>query len=122
MAIVKDIIRYPRGLVLIVGPTGSGKTTTLYSLIRELRSPQMKIITLEDPVEYQITGVTQIPIDSHKGASFARGLRTVLRLDPDVVMLGEIRDEDSIQTALQAALSGHLVMSTYHASLQLLWP
>ena len=116
MAIVKDIIRYPRGLVLIAGPTGSGKTTTLYSMIRELRSPQMKIITLEDPVEYQITGVTQIPIDSHKGASFARGLRTVLRLDPDVVMLGEIRDEDSIQTALQAALSGHLVMSTYHAS------
>ena len=114
--IINDIIQYPRGLVLIVGPTGSGKTTTLYSMIRELRSPQSKIITLEDPVEYQIKGITQIPIDSQKGASFAKGLRTVLRLDPDIVMLGEIRDEDTIQTALQAALTGHLVMSTYHAA------
>ncbi len=115
-AIVNDIIKYPKGLVLIVGPTGSGKTTTLYSLIRELRSPQCKIITLEDPVEYQLKGITQIPIDSQKGASFAKGLRTVLRLDPDVIMLGEIRDEDTIHTALQAALTGHLVMSTYHAN------
>lgn len=114
--IINDIIKYPHGLVLIVGPTGSGKTTTLYSLIRELRSPQSKIITLEDPVEFQIDDITQIPIDSQKGASFAKGLRTVLRLDPDVVMLGEIRDEDTIQTALQAALTGHLVMSTYHSS------
>lgn len=116
LAIVNDIIKYPKGLVLIVGPTGSGKTTTLYSLIRELRNPQCKIITLEDPVEYQLKGITQIPIDSQKGASFAKGLRTVLRLDPDVVMLGEIRDEDTIQTSLQAALTGHLVMSTYHAN------
>ena len=114
--VIEDIVKYPRGLVLIVGPTGSGKTTTLYSLIRELRSPHFKIITLEDPVEFQIEGITQIPIDSYKGASFAKGLRTVLRLDPDVVMLGEIRDEDTIQTALQAALTGHLVMSTYHAA------
>ncbi|MYB40503.1 hypothetical protein F4X86_04555 [Candidatus Saccharibacteria bacterium] len=114
--IIDGIIKYPRGLVLVVGPTGSGKTTTLYSLVRELRSPQNKIITLEDPVEYQLDGVTQIPIDSQKGASFAKGLRAVLRLDPDIVMLGEIRDEDTIQTALQAALTGHLVMSTYHAT------
>ena len=116
IAIINDIIKYPRGLVLIIGPTGSGKTTTLYSLIHELRSPQYKIITLEDPVEFQIDGITQIPIDSQKGASFAKGLRTVLRLDPDTVMLGEIRDQDTIQTALQAALTGHLVMSTYHAA------
>ena len=114
--ILDGIIKYPKGLVLIVGPTGSGKTTTLYSLVRELRNPQTKIITLEDPVEYQLDGVTQIPIDSQKGASFAKGLRAVLRLDPDIVMLGEIRDEDTIQTALQAALTGHLVMSTYHAT------
>ena len=114
--IINDIIKYPRGLVLIVGPTGSGKTTTLYSLLSELRQPQLKIITLEDPVEYELTGVTQIPIDSYKGASFATGLRTVLRLDPDVVMLGEIRDEDTAGAALQAALTGHLVLSTYHAA------
>lgn len=114
--VIEEIIKYPRGLVLVVGPTGSGKTTTLYSLIRELRNPHSKIITLEDPVEYQMEGITQIPIDSYKGASFAKGLRTVLRLDPDIVMLGEIRDEDTIQTALQAALTGHLVMSTYHAA------
>lgn len=116
MAIIEEIIKSPQGLVLIVGPTGSGKTTTLYSLLAELRSPQVKIITLEDPVEFQMAGITQIPIDVHKGASFAQGLRAVLRLDTDVVMIGEIRDEDTAQTALQAALTGHLVLSTYHAA------
>ena len=114
--IVNDIVQYPRGLVLVVGPTGSGKTTTLYSLLSELRGPHAKIITLEDPVEYELGGITQIPIDSYKGASFAKGLRTVLRLDPDIIMLGEIRDDDTIQTALRAALTGHLVLSTFHAT------
>ena len=112
----RDIIKHPSGLVLIVGPTGSGKSTTLYTLINELNSPERKIITLEDPVEYQIEGITQIPIDTRSGASFAEGLRAVLRLDPDVVMVGEIRDTDTAKTALQAALTGHLVLSTYHAS------
>lgn len=112
----RDIIKHPSGLVLIVGPTGSGKSTTLYSLINELNSPERKIITLEDPVEYQIEGITQIPIDTRGGNSFADGLRAVLRLDPDVVMVGEIRDNDTAKTALQASLTGHLVLSTYHAS------
>lgn len=115
-AVFDEIVRYPRGLVLIVGPTGSGKSTTLYSLLTGIRSSQVKIITLEDPVEYQLSGITQIPIDVSKGASFAQGLRTVLRLDADVIMVGEIRDQDTAQTALQAALTGHLVMSSYHAS------
>jgi type IV pilus assembly protein PilB len=112
----RDIIKHPSGLVLIVGPTGSGKSTTLYTLINELNHPERKIITLEDPVEYQIEGITQIPIDTRSGASFADGLRAVLRLDPDVVMVGEIRDTDTAKTALQASLTGHLVLSTYHAS------
>jgi type II secretory ATPase GspE/PulE/Tfp pilus assembly ATPase PilB-like protein len=112
----RDIIKHPSGLVLIVGPTGSGKSTTLYTLINELNHPERKIITLEDPVEYQIEGITQIPIDTRTGASFAEGLRAVLRLDPDVVMVGEIRDTDTAKTALQASLTGHLVLSTYHAS------
>lgn len=112
----REIIKHPSGLVLLVGPTGSGKSTTLYSLINELNNPERKIITLEDPVEYQIDGITQIPIDTRNGASFADGLRAVLRLDPDVVMVGEIRDTDTAKTALQASLTGHLVLSTYHAS------
>ena len=114
--IFEEIVTTPRGLVLIVGPTGSGKSTTLYSLLVAIRSPQVKIITLENPVEYQLSGITQIPIDVDQGASFAKGLRAVLRLDTDVVMVGEIRDQDTAQTALQAALTGHLVMSTYHAA------
>ena len=114
--IFKEIIKHPSGLVLIVGPTGSGKSTTLYTLINELNHPERKIITLEDPVEYQIEGITQIPIDTRGGGSFADGLRAVLRLDPDVVMVGEIRDNDTAKTALQASLTGHLVLSTYHAS------
>ncbi len=114
--VMRDIISHPSGLVLIVGPTGSGKSTTLYSLINELNTQDRKIITLEDPVEYQIEGITQIPISTRSGASFAEGLRAVLRLDPDVVMVGEIRDTDTAKTALQAALTGHLVLSTYHAS------
>lgn len=112
---IDRVIEHPSGLVLMVGPTGCGKTTTLYGILSELNDPGRKIITLEDPVEVRIDGVSQIPIDSQEGASFADGLRAVLRLDPDVVMVGEIRDDDTAKTALQAALTGHLVLSTYHA-------
>lgn len=116
-AVVNDILSHPSGLVLIVGPTGSGKTTTLYSMLNELNNPERKLITLEDPVEYVIEGVTQIPVDSRKDKEgFAGKLRAVLRLDPDVIMVGEIRDIDTAKTALQSSLTGHLVLSTYHAS------
>ena len=116
-AIIDDIISHPTGLVLIVGPTGSGKTTTLYSMLNELNHPERKIITLEDPVEYYVKGITQIPVDSrNENDSFAEKFRAVLRLDPDVIMVGEIRDHDTAKTALQSALTGHLVLSTYHAS------
>jgi type II secretory ATPase GspE/PulE/Tfp pilus assembly ATPase PilB-like protein len=116
-AVVNDIIRHPTGMVLIVGPTGSGKTTTLYSLINTLNQPERKIITLEDPVEYNIEGVVQIPVaGALEGHDFAEKLRAVLRLDPDVVMVGEIRDGDTARTALQGALTGHLVLSTFHGS------
>ncbi len=114
--VIKDIISHPSGLVLIVGPTGSGKTTTLYSILNELNNDTHKIITLEDPVEYQIEGVTQIPVVTREGESFADKFRAVMRLDPDVIMVGEIRDLDTAKTALQAALTGHLVLATYHAS------
>lgn len=116
-SVVDDIIRHPTGLVLVVGPTGSGKTTTMYSLINTLNSPERKIITLEDPVEYFMNGVTQIPVAGDQNATgFAESLRAVLRLDPDIVMIGEIRDQDTAKTALQSALTGHLVLSTFHAS------
>jgi len=114
--VMHDIISKLTGLVMVVGPTGSGKSTTLYSLINELNTEERKIITLEDPVEYRIEGITQIPVHSRSGESFAETLRSVLRLDPDVIMVGEIRDTDTAKTALQAALTGHLVLSTYHAS------
>lgn len=115
--VVDDIIAKPSGLVLAVGPTGSGKTTTLYSMLNSLNNDTRKIITIEDPVEYQFEGLTQISVTS-KGTqdiSFAEKLRAVLRLDPDVVMVGEIRDMDTAKTALQASLTGHLVLSTFHA-------
>ncbi len=115
--VVDDIIQHPSGMVLVVGPTGSGKTTTLYSLVNTLNNPERKILTLEDPVEYFLPGVTQIPVSGDTNAAgFAEKLRAVLRLDPDVVMVGEIRDQDTAKTALQAALTGHLVLSTFHAS------
>lgn len=114
---VDDVIKHPSGLALVVGPTGSGKTTTLYSIINTLNTPERKIITLEDPVEYYMPGVVQIPVEGdHNKLGFAEKLRAVLRLDPDVVMVGEIRDPDTARTALQAALTGHLVLSTFHAS------
>lgn len=113
---INEIISHPRGMVLMVGPTGSGKSTTLYSIINALNSTERKIITLEDPIEYGITGVSQIPIDTTGGKSFAEGLRAVLRLDPDVVMVGEIRDADTAKTAIQASITGHLVLSSFHAN------
>ncbi len=115
--VVDGVIRHPTGMVLIVGPTGSGKTTTLYSLITTLNSVERKIITLEDPVEYFLPGIVQIPVQGDKNnQGFADKLRAVLRLDPDTLMVGEIRDQDTAKTALQAALTGHLVLSTFHAS------
>jgi type II secretory ATPase GspE/PulE/Tfp pilus assembly ATPase PilB-like protein len=99
----------------MVGPTGSGKSTTLYGIINALNTPDRKIITLEDPVEFRIPGVTQIPINTSSGATFAENLRAVLRLDPDIVMVGEIRDVDTAKTTIQAAITGHLVLSTFHA-------
>lgn len=113
---IDEVVSHPRGMVLMVGPTGSGKSTTLYSMINALNTPDRKIITLEDPVEYGINGITQIPIDTTGGSNFADGLRAVLRLDPDVVMVGEIRDTDTAKTAIQASITGHLVLSTFHAN------
>ena len=100
----------------MVGPTGSGKSTTLYSMLNALNTTERKIITLEDPIEYGITGISQIPINTNNGGSFAEGLRSVLRLDPDVVMVGEIRDADTAKTAIQASITGHLVLSSFHAN------
>jgi type IV pilus assembly protein PilB len=109
-------IREPYGMVLVTGPTGSGKTTTLYAAINEIKSDEDKIITIEDPVEYQVRGITQIPVNEKKGLTFARGLRSILRHDPDKIMVGEIRDEETAQIAIQSALTGHLVFTTVHAN------
>ncbi|MBR3176597.1 type II/IV secretion system protein [Candidatus Saccharibacteria bacterium] len=113
---IEEIISHPRGLVLMVGPTGSGKSTTLYSILNALNTTERKIITLEDPIEYGIPGISQIPIATNEGGSFAEALRSVLRLDPDVVMVGEIRDGDTARTAIQASITGHLVLSSFHAN------
>jgi type II secretory ATPase GspE/PulE/Tfp pilus assembly ATPase PilB-like protein len=117
-AIVDEIIAKPSGLVLVVGPTGSGKTTTLYSMLNTLNSDERKIITIEDPVEYAFPGIMQLSVTSQNSQelNFAEKLRAILRLDPDIVMVGEIRDNDTAKTALQASLTGHLVLSTFHAS------
>src|SRR5450631_2088165 len=118
----KDLTRFrryikePYGMVLVTGPTGSGKTTTLYAALNEIKSEEDKIITIEDPVEYQIRGITQIPVNEKKGLTFARGLRSILRHDPDKIMVGEIRDNETAQIAIQSALTGHLVFTTVHAN------
>jgi len=109
-------ITQPYGMVLVTGPTGSGKTTTLYAALTEIRTPEDKIVTIEDPVEYQIDGITQIPVNEKKGLTFARGLRSILRHDPDKIMVGEIRDPETAQIAIQSALTGHLVFTTVHAN------
>jgi type IV pilus assembly protein PilB len=109
-------IREPYGMVLVTGPTGSGKTTTLYAAINEIKTDEDKFVTIEDPVEYQVRGVTQIPVNEKKGLTFARGLRSILRHDPDKIMVGEIRDQETAQIAIQSALTGHLVFTTVHAN------
>jgi type II secretory ATPase GspE/PulE/Tfp pilus assembly ATPase PilB-like protein len=113
---LRRFIREPYGMVLVTGPTGSGKTTTLYAALSEIKSEEDKIITIEDPVEYQIRGITQIPVNEKKGLTFARGLRSILRHDPDKIMVGEIRDSETAQIAIQSALTGHLVFTTVHAN------
>ena len=113
---LRKFIREPYGMVLVTGPTGSGKTTTLYASLSEIQSSEDKIITIEDPVEYQLRGITQIPVNEKKGLTFARGLRSILRHDPDKIMVGEIRDEETAQIAIQSALTGHLVFTTVHAN------
>src|SRR5664279_4459732 len=118
----QDLVRFrryikePYGMVLVTGPTGSGKTTTLYAAVSEIKNDEDKIITIEDPVEYQLKGITQIPVNEKKGLTFARGLRSILRHDPDKVMVGEIRDQETAQIAIQSALTGHLVFTTVHAN------
>lgn len=113
---IDDVISHPRGMVLVVGPTGAGKSTTLYSMINALNTTDRKIIALEDPIEFSIPGISQVPINTNEEGTFAEGLRAVLRLDPDVVMVGEIRDMDTAKTAIQASITGHLVLSTFHAT------
>ncbi|MCI0566559.1 MAG: GspE/PulE family protein [Acidobacteria bacterium] len=113
---LRKFIREPYGMILVTGPTGSGKTTTLYAALSEIKSVEDKIITIEDPVEYQLSGITQIPVNEKKGLTFARGLRSILRHDPDKIMVGEIRDEETAQIAIQSALTGHLVFTTVHAN------
>jgi general secretion pathway protein E len=113
---ITAVARRPHGMLLVTGPTGSGKTTTLYAAIGATQSGREKLITIEDPVEYQLSGVLQVPVNEKKGLTFARGLRSILRHDPDRVMVGEIRDAETAQIAVQAALTGHLVFSTVHAN------
>src|SRR5882757_2702256 len=112
----RKFIKEPYGMVLVTGPTGSGKTTTLYAALSEIQTSEDKIITIEDPVEYQLRGITQIPVNEKKGLTFARGLRSILRHDPDKIMVGEIRDQETAQIAINAALTGHLVFTTVHAN------
>ncbi len=116
LAKFRRFIKEPYGMVLVTGPTGSGKTTTLYAALSEIKNDEDKIITIEDPVEYQIKGITQIPVNEKKGLTFARGLRSILRHDPDKILVGEIRDQETAQIAINAALTGHLVFTTVHAN------
>jgi type IV pilus assembly protein PilB len=113
---LRKYITEPYGMVVVTGPTGSGKTTTLYAALGEIASPEDKIITIEDPVEYQIPGIVQVPVNEKKGLTFARGLRSILRHDPDKIMVGEVRDPETAQIAVQSALTGHLVFTTVHAN------
>lgn len=116
LQVLQRIIRLPNGMILNTGPTGSGKTTTLYSILITLKTPRIKIITIEDPIEYEIEGISQTQVDSKRGYTFASGLRAALRQDPDVILVGEIRDQETANTAINAALTGHLVLSTLHTN------
>ena len=116
LGLLRDHARRPFGMLLATGPTGSGKTTTLYAVLSEIATPEEKIVTVEDPVEYEIAGVTQVPVNEKKGLTFARGLRSILRHDPDTIMVGEVRDPETASIAVQAALTGHLVLTTVHAN------
>jgi general secretion pathway protein E/type IV pilus assembly protein PilB len=113
---MRQLLTLPHGIILVTGPTGSGKTTTLYAALQEINDSERKIITIEDPVEYQITGINQIQVSEKSGMTFARGLRSILRHDPDVILVGEIRDKETAQIAVQASLTGHLVFSTLHTN------
>jgi general secretion pathway protein E len=115
-ALVSKFIDYSHGIVLVTGPTGSGKTTTLYAALSKINSPELNILTIEDPIEYHLSGISQIQVSNKKGLTFAQGLRSLLRQDPDVIMVGEIRDEETARIAIQAALTGHLVFSTVHTN------
>jgi general secretion pathway protein E len=112
----KELLKRPHGVLLLTGPTGSGKTTTLYASLSNMDSDTMKVITVEDPVEYQLHGINQIPVHSQIGLTFARALRSILRQDPDIIMIGEMRDTETAQIAVQSALTGHLVLSTLHTN------
>ena len=116
IGVLRKMSNEPYGMLLVTGPTGSGKTTTLYAALTEINTGQDKIITIEDPVEYQLSGILQIPVNERKGLTFARGLRSILRHDPDKIMVGEIRDPETAQIAIQSALTGHLVLTTVHAN------
>jgi len=116
LAVLRRLAQEPYGMLLVTGPTGSGKTTTLYGALTEIHDGRSKIITIEDPVEYQLPGVLQIPVNEKKGLTFAKGLRSILRHDPDKIMVGEIRDNETAEIAVQSALTGHLVLTTVHAN------
>jgi len=116
LEMVEKEIKRPNGMIVVTGPTGSGKTTTLYAFLKKVRKPEIKIITIEDPIEYHLEGVSQTQVTSEKGYDFASGLKSIMRQDPDVILVGEIRDLDTVNTALQAALTGHLVFSTLHTN------
>jgi type IV pilus assembly protein PilB len=113
---IRNLIGLPHGIVLVTGPTGSGKTTTLYAMLNEANAVDVKIITVEDPVEYDLEGIVQIPVNDEIGVNYARVLRTILRQDPDMILVGEIRDPETAQTAIEASLTGHLVFSTLHTN------
>jgi type II secretory ATPase GspE/PulE/Tfp pilus assembly ATPase PilB-like protein len=116
LACLNRVLQLPHGIVLVTGPTGSGKTSTLYTALHEINDSERKIITIEDPIEYQLKGVNQIHVNEKSGLTFARGLRSILRHDPDVILIGEIRDQETAQIAVQASLTGHLVFSTLHTN------